>query len=221
MSNFKTCYWTVLDPETRLDSLGNQCVSCRCICGLVKLVRKWHLGAGLTTNCGCMARKTHGCATRKNRPAEYSIWSGMRKRVLNPKAKKYPIYGGRGISIAERGNDFACFLEDMGPRPSASHSIERRDCNGNYEPSNCYWATQDVQQNNRRSNVIWAWNGRSMTQKQWSRELGVPQTTLMNRKRMGWPVDRILSTPAKGGAYCKKRSAVTAASCTPRGKPVG
>jgi len=69
----------------------------------------------------------------------------MRQRCMNPKVDRYPHYGGRGIKIAPEWDDFSVFLEDMGPPPTPKHSIERKDVDGDYEPSNCVWATRNEQ----------------------------------------------------------------------------
>lgn len=83
----------------------------------------------------------------RNHPL-YWIWAAMRQRCTNPNAVYYPIYGGRGITVCERWDDFSKFLEDMGERPEGT-SLDRIDNDGNYEPSNCRWTNGTIQNFNR------------------------------------------------------------------------
>src|SRR3990167_5757975 len=75
----------------------------------------------------------------------YEAWLSMWKRCTKPKRKDYKYYGGKGIKVCERWNKFINFLEDMGERPSKIHSIDRKDSDKDYEPSNCRWATKEEQ----------------------------------------------------------------------------
>ena len=86
---------------------------------------------------------------------EYLSWWNMLDRCLNPKNKNFQNYGGRGITVCQRWRDFNKFFEDMGPRTSPKHSIDRKNNDGNYEPSNCRWATRTEQQRNRRDSRVW------------------------------------------------------------------
>lgn len=91
-----------------------------------------------------------GGNSKGSRSVEYQAWVGLRNRCLNPKNQNFPSYGGRGISVCPRWEQYSSFLADMGRRPSKRHSINRKDNDGNYEPGNCHWATPDEQNINRK-----------------------------------------------------------------------
>lgn len=82
--------------------------------------------------------------------SEYNAWVSMRQRCTNPNCNSYRLYGGRGIKICKEWGTFDGFMKDMGKKPSPRHSLDRIDVNGDYEPSNCRWATQLQQVPNRR-----------------------------------------------------------------------
>lgn len=157
---------------------------CDCSCGNRNhTVLSQSLTSGKSLSCGCYQREQlskavlrHGATTvmrpRKNWN-EFNIWMTMRSRCNNPRASEYENYGGRGIRVCERWNEsFENFLADMGPRPGKKFSIERKDNNGSYEPSNCIWATDHAQKRNTRSNRQVTYNGRTMIVSDWARELG-------------------------------------------------
>jgi hypothetical protein len=135
---------------------------CICDCGEIRSVDKHHLTGGRTTNCGCAnrrgvplplvkPRRLHGRAHGGDRT--YRIWAGMRTRCNNPNATGYEYWGGKGVTVCERWDDFELFLRDMGECPPGK-SIDRKDTLGNYEPGNCRWATSEEQARNMRSNKI-------------------------------------------------------------------
>ena len=106
---------------------------------------------------------------------EYGVLSGMKSRCYDKNQDSYPIYGGRGIVVCSRWledvNGFLNFLEDMGPRPSDKHSIDRINTDGDYSPENCRWATDDEQFRNLRNNRWIEWRGNRMILTDWLREV--------------------------------------------------
>ena len=141
----------------------------------------------------------HGNARRSSRTPEYRAWDAMIHRCERPSEKRYHRYGGRGIKVCERWRvSFEAFLEDMGPRPSTKHSIDRRNPNGNYEPGNCRWATAGEQQINRSNNKLIEWRGVTKCAAEWERELGLRRGTLCNRMNSkGMSVEKAMSLPPK------------------------
>lgn len=130
--------------------------SCKCTCGGEVVADVSNLKAGKVTSCGCRrrevtaARATHGHDRPGRRSPEYHSWSSMWARARGNKGQRPLDYHLRGITVCERWRSFEAFLADMGPR-LAGTSLDRIDVNGNYEPSNCRWATASQQVANRRS----------------------------------------------------------------------
>lgn len=129
----------------------------------------------------------------RNTP-EYRAWSHMRDRCYRKKDKSYQNYGGRGIIVCDRWRkSFTAFYEDMGKRPTPQHSIDRIDNDGNYEPSNCRWATKQEQADNRRSGYRFTYKGETLSIRQWSVESGIAYDTLRQRLlRYNWPIEKAL-----------------------------
>lgn len=128
---------------------------CQCDCGNQSIAFASDLRSGRHQSCGCLQKECmtkHGHAKRTTGyTITYSSWASMKYRCCNPKNPKFQYYGGRGISICDRWiKSFEAFLEDMGERPSKAYSIDRIDSDGNYEPSNCRWATRAEQSKNQR-----------------------------------------------------------------------
>lgn len=125
---------------------------------------------------------------------EYKVWKSMRRRCTNPKDAGYRRYGGRGITVCERWNDFANFIADMGPRPEGT-SIDRIDNNGNYEPSNCRWADRFTQANNNRRNKWLEVNGVRKTYSQWANEIGKESWFIRDRLHQGLSAEDAVRAP--------------------------
>ncbi|OQW38100.1 MAG: hypothetical protein A4E20_04820 [Nitrospira sp. SG-bin2] len=194
-----------LTPIQRIgtDRFGSALWLCKCDCGADAAASSQNMRAGNTSSCGCYLNEKISALGRSKRKhyakgtPEYTCWKAIRYRCLNPSAKAYPRYGGRGIKVCERWSDFKNFLADMGTHPGSGYSLDRINPDGDYEPSNCRWSNWKEQQNNRTNNRIITFNGRSMTVSQWSEELGFKAGTLLNRiQRLGWPIEKALTVPA-------------------------
>lgn len=162
------------------DSKGNLLWLCKCDCGKEIVARGDHLRKGVSGSCGCN-RVTHG----KTGSPEHFAWMAMIARCGNPNHAEYHHYGGRGIRVCERWENFENFWADMGERPSPEHSLDRIDNNKGYSPENCRWSTLSTQSNNRRTNHMIAVGGQLMTVGQAASMLGLPWTTTLRRWKRG------------------------------------
>lgn len=140
---------------------GKSCKSgrywiCTCDCGKQTEALRGNLINGNVSSCGCFGnetRKTNGLKTFRHghsiiKSTTYTTWEAMRQRCNNPNNDWYHRYGGRGIKICQRWDSFEMFLSDMGERPEGK-TLDRINPDGNYEPSNCQWATPLEQSNNK------------------------------------------------------------------------
>lgn len=125
---------------------------------------------------------------------EYKSWVGMKQRCYNPKSSQFSIYGERGIKVCQRWLDsFENFLEDMGSKPSNSYTIDRINVNGNYEPSNCRWATKVEQGNNRRDNRWITYKGEKYTISNFARLFDIKAVNIFADLRRGLSEEQIIS----------------------------
>ena len=149
---------------------------CKCDCGEICLAAGTHLKSGSKQSCGCLLREhakglskkvnvTHGLSESRI----YRTYISMKQRCYNPNIKSYKDYGGRGITVcAEWLNDFSAFYEwAMANGYADDLTIDRKDVNGNYEPSNCRWATRKEQNNNKRNNKEITYKGETHTMAGW------------------------------------------------------
>lgn len=178
--------------EAERSFCGSRRWSWRCDCGNEGSSQMVAIKRGATKSCGCYSksidRKIPGS---RNRNPLYQVWRSMRDRCNLPSIKTYKHYGGRGIKVCDRWNDFDVFVSDMGPRPIGA-TLERKDTNGNYEPENCRWASHKEQMNNMRKNVILEIGGETLTVAQASEKYGIPYYRLYFRIRKGWPVEKAI-----------------------------
>lgn len=170
---------------------------CICSCGAMVLASGGNLRKGSVRSCGCLAREeraqkktSHGLSDTP----EYRVFLTMRARCTNPKAEKFPMYGGRGVEV--RFKNFEDFIRHIGTRPSTRHSVDRIDNDGHYEPGNVRWATDQAQRNNRSDSELHELNGVKDTLTGFARRLGISASSMRSRIKNGWSVEAALSTPA-------------------------
>lgn len=139
---------TVMGPAPT-DKHGRAWCMCRCDCGKEKAAPAGRLRNGAVKTCGC-GRAKHATKHGLYGTPEHKTWRSMLARCGSPGNHGWRWYGGRGIVVCEWWRTFENFLADMGPKPSPGHTIDRINSDGNYESSNCRWATWDQQVANRR-----------------------------------------------------------------------
>ena len=175
---------------------------CKCDCGNETVVRKNMLKNGYTLSCGCVnrekaklfgqTRKTHGFSKSRI----YSIWSKIKLRCYNKNDEfHYNLYGKRGITVCDEWkNNFMAFYNwAMANGYKDNLTIDRINANGNYEPSNCRWATIKEQCNNRRTTVIVKYNGLSKSLMEWAEQLNISYSTLRKRFHRGVSLDKLFA----------------------------
>lgn len=191
--------------------------NCVCDCGTeclrmgTQLVRLEKLGK--RQSCGCWknelaaarlsARQTHGMTTKAAGVSSnklYDVWKQMLRRCENKKSLDYSMYGGRGIKVCRAWHDGPTFIKwamDSGYEPGLT--VERKNVNGHYSPSNCTWVPNPMQSRNTRKNRIYTFQKRTLCLSEWSRYLGINYRTLAGRLNNGWPVKQAFTVaPLKG-----------------------
>lgn len=180
---------------------------CKCDCGNEKDVITSVLVGERVKSCGCLGEenKQHlGNISRKYGEAMkgtrlYSIWTSMKNRCNNPNNSKYKNYGGRGIKVCEEWvHEFAKFrawaLEND---YSDVLTLDRINVNGNYEPSNCRWATIKEQAWNKQNTIYITYNNEKRTLIDWSERLNINYNTIRRRYKKGWSDKEIIEGRGK------------------------
>lgn len=179
--------WVVIQYE------GKQRWLCRCSCGIEKSVDGHSLRRGASTRCTkCQDRSVQKAAAIKHgghNTRLYNLWRGMIKRCEYERDIAYSRYGGRGIKVCERWREsFAAFREDMGEPPPKT-TMDRIDVNGDYEPSNCRWATAKEQGRNRRTNRRLMFNGELLPMSEIAERVGMTYSKFQQRIYAGLSVE--------------------------------
>lgn len=179
---------------------------CKCDCGNEVVRGLGSLRTNRNHSCGCWIKEGNMCRRHSAcKTITYRSWSSIKARCKDKTDSHYADYGGRGIKVCDRWlgkHGFENFLADMGERPGKEYSIDRIDVNGNYEPSNCRWATAETQANNKRSNIYIEHNGERHSICDWSRSFGVDAKRARKRYYRGLSFERIFekSTLPKPGS---------------------
>lgn len=176
-------YWTLIGY------IGNGRWTAKCKCGKEQDCLIEHLSKGKSISCMTCAAERRKTARYHNK-YEYNSWSKMRSRCLNRNDDRYYQYGGRGILICERWNIFNNFLADMGIRPKGT-SLDRINVDGNYEPSNCRWATPKEQSRNLRIHK------KKYCVTELADKTGIDYTVLRSRINRGWSISEATNIPIK------------------------
>lgn len=163
---------------------------CVCDCGNLKEVYLGSLRSGATTSCGCLVKK-HG----KSYDKLYRSWLCAKNRCSNTNDEHYTDYGARGIKVCDEWeNDFVAFYKwAINNGYKEGLTIDRIDVNGNYEPSNCRWATRKQQARNRRNNKYFTYCGETHCLSEWCEILGINYNTVCTRiNKLNWSIERAL-----------------------------
>ena len=175
---------------------------CKCSCGEIVSVRQDHLVRGETTSCKKCGWVKTGLSRKKYFNGEhesrlYRIWRNIHTRCNTPTSISYPNYGGRGITVCPEWSDYRTFEKWAFEAGYADDlTIDRIDNNGNYEPSNCRWATVKEQALNRRSNAYITYNGVTKHISEWDKDIGAKKSGRVRaRLNAGWSIERAVTTP--------------------------
>lgn len=191
---------------------GRAMWKCLCDCGNETIASGKDIRSGNTKSCGCLKRKsgelntTHGFQSVKKATQEqkrfYKLWGAIIRRCDSEKSQNYERYGGRGIGVCDEWLSFERFKDDMWPRPTPSHQIDRIDNSKGYCKENCRWVTAKENSRNRRGNRRVEYMGRSVTIAELAEQVGLSLCTLRARiMKLGWSVEEAVKTPLMKNGY--------------------
>ena len=180
---------------------GSHMWKCLCDCGNVKVCRGSSLRYGYIRSCGCLkieatikSRRTHGDCPKEGGSPTYISWCAMIQRCTDKNSAVYLRYGARGIKVCRRWFKYENFKADMGERPKGTSLDRFPNQKGNYEPSNCRWATPIQQGRNSARNHLLKFMGKSKPISEWAEIIGISQYTIAQRiNKLGWPIEKALT----------------------------
>ena len=188
--------WTLIKEK----DTGRQKNWYRCDCGTERVVNSSLVKSGRSKSCGCLNREISYAKSDVNgrcKDYTYKSYSHMKYRCLNKNSTSWDRYGGRGIRVCDRWvKSYQHFLDDMGERPEGT-TIERVNVNGNYEPSNCRWATVVEQNKNKRNTISLSFYEVEMCAVDWEKIMEVPRGRITGRLLKGWDKYDAVFTPSK------------------------
>lgn len=195
-------YLTILRENGRHRSPnGNirKLVEVRCRCGTIKTISLLKVISKRTISCGCYIKDINALknpADRPSRSKEHSSWASAKDRCFNPSSKDYARYGGAGITMSDDWkNSFSKFLEDMGPRPTPKHSLDRKNGKLGYCRENCRWATPKEQHRNISSNRMIEYKGEIRCLAEWCEVLGLKAKVIADRIYRGTTFEEAIAIP--------------------------
>jgi len=200
-SGAKINYLTLIEPIKIHDGKRNRSHwKVKCVCGKIFNTRTDALKTRTRISCGCKNPNTGPIKHGLTHHRIYKIYLGMKQRCYNKKNTKYPLYGGRGITICDEWlNDVTKFYEwSMANGYKDNLSIDRINNDMGYSPENCRWESKLTQSRNRRSSRMVEINGEKKTFSEWCLLYGINRKTATDRVRNGWDEIEAITTPVGG-----------------------
>lgn len=189
-----------------LNYVGKSKWECICDCGHKFIINSQSIRKQNQRRCKyCFykTKKKHGISCTP----EFQAWQHIKERCYNKENRMYKNYGGRGIKMCDRwigDNGAYNFFIDLGKRPSSTHSIDRINVDGDYEPNNCRWATKHEQMRNRTNNVVIEYNNEKMILTDWAKRLKISRGCLISRLKDGWSIEEAFNTPTIKHGFTRK-----------------
>lgn len=181
---------TVLEETDKYNKSGHKLFLCRCDCGGKILTSKSALQRGDNKSCGCLRGNMHGMSNTRI----YKLWQDIKKRCYNENNRAYKYYGGRGIKMCEEWkNDFLSFYNwAINNEYSDELTIDRINVDGDYEPNNCRWVTNEIQANNKTSNRYFTIDNETKSLADWCNIYNKRYLTVHHRLSRGSSIEEAL-----------------------------